>query len=179
MSSENDDQLNWLAMQYVLGEMSESDSNAFEDRLADDLAACEAVARASRMRLVLRAALAEPKTAVRVTQNVAASSRRSWLVVGTTAVAVCLFLGTTFLLLNGNNSKLARLSRANGSDGAVAELFSRWQAGTTAAEMEPVDSDDDLQEPLADVAVPEWLLAGLSIEKDGVVEGQTDELKDN
>ena len=39
----NGDSLNWLAVQYVLGELSESELLAFEDRLETDLAVCEAV----------------------------------------------------------------------------------------------------------------------------------------
>ena len=39
------DDLDWLAFQYVAGELSPAETVAFEDRLACDRHACEAVAR--------------------------------------------------------------------------------------------------------------------------------------
>jgi anti-sigma-K factor RskA len=59
MPSNVDAQLTWLATRYVLGELSEADRATFEQRLADDLVACEAVVEASRLKSGLRAALAK------------------------------------------------------------------------------------------------------------------------
>jgi anti-sigma factor RsiW len=42
-------QTDWLATLYVLGELSTEEAALFEERLLDDLAACDAVAHASRL----------------------------------------------------------------------------------------------------------------------------------
>ena len=44
--------------------------------------------------------------------------------------------------------------------------------------LEADDGEDDLHAP-ADVAVPGWLLAGVSLERQAVIDGQPEDLKDN
>jgi len=57
MTEQNaDHDLNWLATQYALGELSPADHAVFEARLATDEAACLAVAEAVRLMVQLRAA---------------------------------------------------------------------------------------------------------------------------
>src|SRR5215211_1207264 len=45
----SDDDLDWLAFRYAQAEMSTAEAQTFEARLASDLAACEAVARAVQL----------------------------------------------------------------------------------------------------------------------------------
>lgn len=186
MSSTVDDSLTWLATRYVLGELTESERDAFESRLADDLAACEAVAEASRMKLALHAALADTAigarvtTGVRVHQPVVATSRRSWLAVGTAMISVaCLILAVTFWPSESVDPGVAGLVPTGTSAGSAVELVALWRTGMQIAEVELDDADGDVLEAASDVAVPGWLLAAVSLEKNGVEEGQPEERQDN
>ncbi len=173
MSSPNDDRDNWLAMQYVLGELSETEQQAFEDRLADDLAACEAVTRASRLLLTAREVLAEsqpvpvliaPATPVLVAPAAAPIKppRNSWLVVVVSSAAMAM------LCLLGLQApvKTANVATLTGRDPAAAELVSLWHSGMSVADSES-DDLDELADAAGDVAVPGWMLAAVSFEADG------------
>ena len=54
------DDLSWLALRYISGEMAEADSAAFEKRLGSEEAACEAVSVAVRTSLAVQVALEFP-----------------------------------------------------------------------------------------------------------------------
>lgn len=196
MSSNVDDELNWLATQYVLGELSDVDRDGFEERLAGDLAACEAVAEASRMNLALHAAFATSTTAsTTVVQNqrsLPAAIHQSWHAVGAAIVAVaCLFL-VMVLGWRSSNDPL-HVQVASRSDHSAIELVSRWRTEMKFAEVDAEDAEDDWHESSADIAVPDWLLAGVSLEKrsvslekrgaslekQGPVDDHPEELQDN
>ena len=173
-----DEQRNWLAMQYVLGELSDSDSAAFEERLADDLATCEAVTSASRFVLTARAALSEPTidfVAVAVAgasrgRVVAGSSRGSWLAVAATTAALVLLC--LCAIPSPKRTDVASL------DPAAAELVSLWRSGTSLGD----DESDDLEEladPAGDVAVPGWMLAAVSFEAPETTDAPSEKLQEN
>jgi anti-sigma factor RsiW len=62
-NNNTDEPLDWLAFRYVAGELSSDETAAFEQRLADDQAACDAVVRA--MQLCEAIALAERSASTR------------------------------------------------------------------------------------------------------------------
>jgi anti-sigma factor RsiW len=66
--------LDWVAFCYVADELSEADRSAFESRLENDLAACEAVARA--VRLADTTLLALTDLSARTTEDRTARQRR-------------------------------------------------------------------------------------------------------
>lgn len=142
--------LNWLAFCYVAGELSAAESLAFEDRLARDEAACEAVALAAKLNLAVVAACdrnqpVSPAPAiyeVEVTiparrDDFAATSR--WAGTAITAVAasaiaaagIALSIGPVFF--NGG-----RVTKREGTDRLVAA----WAAGE--AVRNGLDDDSDL-----------------------------------
>lgn len=165
MSSPNDDRDDWLAMQYVLGELSESEQQAFEDRLADDLAACEAVMRASRLLLTTREVMTEAQPApvlVAVATSPIKPQRNSWLVVVVSSAAVAMLC----LLGLQTPTKTVGVARLTGHDPAAAELVSLWHSGMAAADSD-ADELDELADAAGDVAVPGWMLAAVSFEADG------------
>ena len=46
LGQRHDEDMNWLAFQYISGEMSSEEAQAFEQVLDDNVAACEAVSQA-------------------------------------------------------------------------------------------------------------------------------------
>jgi anti-sigma-K factor RskA len=200
--------LQWLALQYVLDELSVADRDAFEARLASDLSACEAVAAASRFVLTSRAAFREPAANSHAAsapmpyatgplavlpapepagrRMVTGSSINSWLAVVSTSAAMAMLLlfaiqapqspqsDTEVAQSNSTRSH----SKSTDIDSRAAELVSLWRSGMDASD----DDADDLEELAdisSDVAVPGWLLAAVSFETPGPVEGSLEKLQEN
>lgn len=168
----------WWATRYVLGELNPTEAAAWEARLADDEAACLAVAEASRLLLGLQAALRAP---VIVLPAAAAapgkSARRSaggrtLTTLLTTAVAV-VFAGW----LNWSTPSPVI------DDGSAVTLVEMWRDGERVAPT--AGSDADLDEvagadPVGDdVAVPNWLLAAVSLERSHKSRADNDVWEDN
>ncbi len=160
------DSLNWLAVQYVLGELSESDQFAFEERLASDSSACEAVAEATRLTLALQSAvtdvvtIAAPATAIPSVRSAKPTPRGSWLALaGATTAAAGLLAAMSLGPNSPRQDQLARVDRS------ASELVSLWRTGSSAAEVDADESDVEVAEASPDVAVPNWLFAAVSLEQ--------------
>ncbi len=184
MSSSVDEHRSWLAMRYVLGELSESDRNAFEVRMADDLTICEAVTAASRLLLATRAALEldDEPSATRAgletrpghSRIVSGHSiRGSWLAFAATSVAMAVLCA--FALQVPVRSPQG--SNVAGRDPVAAELVSLWRSGMNAGDAES-DDPDDVTDASGDVAVPGWMLAAVSFEA-GAVDGPSEKVQEN
>jgi anti-sigma-K factor RskA len=155
--------LNWLAQQYVLGDLAVGDAARFEARLADDETACEAVARATRLMLALESVGWNVPTGPMVASPVKVGTAHPTKnpLVAAAALAACVLV----LALAWSPTRPASSERHVRAEIVQAkELVSRWR-GTRAliASLNPSDEDDDLADA-GDLA-PSWMLAAVSIEK--------------
>jgi hypothetical protein len=164
----NDD-LDWLAFLYANGELSAEDAVAFETRLSEDLAACEALARAARIHDVLVGAgqpLLAPDRAAR-----SVTIKRGAMLL---ALAAALLIAVGIWQLSQSASRSSRL--------AVA--WSDLVVGLTANDDDPNPAiDDDVDEAFGSEAfdptdnthrteteasnsdeVPDWLIAAVEYE---------------
>ena len=178
--TQNRDSLNWLAVQYVLGELPESELFAFEERLASDPAACEAVAEATRLTLTLQSALADViptaarKVAAPVVRLAKPTTRGSWLALAGATTAAAGLLAAMSLGPNGpRQDQLARVDRS------ASELVSLWRTGSSAAETDADESDVEVAEASPGVAVPNWLFAAVSLEQGKAAGDSTEEWQEN
>lgn len=181
------DELNWLAVRYVSGEMTEAEAAAFEERLGTDELACEAVSKAVQMTLAVRAAFDE-KTTVGQVSNLSVASkpnrlktcptarvatktaRRISLTAAAVAVLAVLFLANRH---EPNGVATAQSER----DRALAVLWT--QAGLEMPAIPEMDDPGEAESPDSDAAdptedehrpppvdlvadVPEWLLVALA-----------------
>ena len=182
----NRDSLNWLAVQYVLGELSESELLAFEERLAVDLVACEAVAQAARLTLTLQVAAADSPVVAACTTNSPrvlpdatvhsskTTPRGSWLVLaGATTAAAALLAAMSLGPASSPSTQLARVDRS------ASELVSLWRAGSAAAELNIDDAEVELVESRSEVAVPDWLFAAVSLEQPNPATNSTEDRQEN
>jgi anti-sigma factor RsiW len=180
------DSLNWLAVQYVLGELPESEMTAFEERLASDSVACEAVAAAAQFTLTLQAAVTDSPVAVtcematsRVSPAGAAQSaktapRGSWLALAGAATAAAGLLAAMSLGPSGTRQdQLVRLDRS------ASDLVSLWRTGAAADETDADEPDVEGVETSHDVAVPNWLFAAVSLEQGKAAGNATEEWQEN
>lgn len=167
----SDDELNWLAFRYVAGEMTAEETESFEARLTDDLAACEAVVAMSELSLSAQVAIVTEiqEAAIRVEDPRPVPARiRSWVAVGSTVVA----LGWLMLLLGNGNDQMKRGSPELAERGelqSAADLIARW----SQADEEAVLSDEFLEatsiefsgaDELERPYIPGWMIAAVSLE---------------
>lgn len=176
-SSENPDR-NWLAMQYVLGELPEHEQVAFEERLPTDLDLCEAVTAASLVLQTTRAAFTTPDTVARsvvTSPQPATKSNRSLLAVAVASAAMA--LAVLLVVRLPQNTQQPAVLTANPNPQA-AELVSLWQSGSDPDNEDADDVDDELESG-AEVAVPSWMLAAVSIEAQGSAHTPSDKAQEN
>ena len=183
MTKENttpESELQWLAVQYVSGEMTEAKAALFEQRLAEDEAACEAVASAVQTSLAIRQAFETPAEATSpvretspettVTRTVPSHTTTSrgarWLSLVASAAAVIIVLVVTQNhepeTVTDNSRELAVLW-TQAADVLPVDLTEAplEDETTNAGEESVADSDSDRLAPVDLVDVPEWLLVGL------------------
>jgi anti-sigma factor RsiW len=146
----------WLALQYVLGELSPSEQAALEIRLSDDPALCQQVADATLLLATLQAA--EPVVSVPAVTAVPADPprRRLAAVICVAAAALCLVLA----VLPREEHRL----RQPGEAGAAAKLVGFWRGHAGGL----VALSDDLDDDHADWSndqVPGWMIAAVSLEQ--------------
>lgn len=158
--------LDWLAQQFVLGELSERDAADFESRLATDEAACSALAQAAQLVLSLQAAAAPLPLA----KPIRTTDHFSRQLVALTAVAACCLI--TVLAWSPAPTSPPRLVRAEIIQ--AQELVNRWRVGRLLlASATMVDDDDEVAD--GGDRAPSWMLAAVSIEKQKPAHPVTDD----
>jgi anti-sigma-K factor RskA len=165
--------LDWLAFQYVAGELSAIECEAFELRLADDQAAREAVARA----VDLSGALASARSVI--TQPVSqfpGVSLRWRRLAAAACVAALVILGVSLRLLQkpATDDEVRQTGNANAQ--TTTEWVALWpsEADSDSDDVE-LSFNETEQSPMTDaptddLAVPSWMVAALEHDHDDPVE---------
>lgn len=148
----------WDAFRYVAGEMTPDEHAAFETRLADDVAAAEAVVEAVRLSQAIAAAGSRPVR--RTAAPAVARSRRGWLVAG----VACSLLGAFAL-----GGRFAREQAA--PPAPVAPPVAATDVPTSG----PVDLHSDIG-ALLDLWVTSDALPARGIGRSDDVDGDADDL---
>jgi anti-sigma-K factor RskA len=179
--------LEWLAFQYIAGELAPGAAELFEERLAGDQAAREAVAAAVQIAqtIALESDLFEatPSTGelaevvrqpVRISVSRFRSSRyrSSWRRAGVAAAGLLLALtawtgwkshiapARLDVARNANSAESSRLAAIWADAQFDPERSSDWQCDPLRAPRSAAGEEEDD----ADVLVPEWLLAAVSVQ---------------
>lgn len=170
MTTQNE--LAWLANCYVAGELSADETVAFEARLANDDAACEAVARAMELNLAIAAAFDSQPATVCPQPATIAPSRRTAAVI--TALAATAVAAAGVALMVGHGSSPHGIARKDGADRLVAA----WANGEAARNS--ADDDDSLEVANDDdLDPPDWMLAALTVEDVNQKHPGHDEVREN
>jgi hypothetical protein len=147
MSINSRDECNWIAFRYVSGEMTDEESRLYEQRLVDDEAACDAVARATELHEAVRFASNDPIALRRSPQVIGRRHPAIWAAVA----AACLVLAAVLLRRPFDHrpeQPIASTSenRPDSSDGEPASVSLAW------AELQNMSAHEDDSS-----AVPQWL----------------------
>jgi hypothetical protein len=142
--------LNWLAQQYVLGELDAAAQEAFEERLASDEEAAAAMASAVQILAALKASA--PVPVIATPANTQAALAGWGVAVGVLATAAA--LSAVWLIPTSRD--------AVGISNEAADLVAIWAEnnpdGPAAMEADPDD------EPNTNDDIPDWLLAAVTLE---------------
>jgi hypothetical protein len=139
------DEAEWTAQRYVLGEMNADEAEGFERTLSTDLQACEQVAAAASLtadlysalstevEVMTRAVPSAPAKEIPISAPVRSTRRGLWAVVGLVA-AVCLLAagGLSLLPLTGDNQEEAAVDHADTSAGSLVAIWTERSAETAA-----------------------------------------------
>lgn len=166
MRQDDSASLSWLAFQYVNEELSPLEAEAFEERLACDQAAREAVAEAV---LLCQAVAAGEKVEL-------PAQRRTWLWPASwAAVGAAACLAVSMLIPPDSREPDQHAAQTSAADAASADLALIWAQSGVLDEMslmEPVDEDLGLvggvRELDPSVDVPAWMLEALYGGEDSV-----------
>lgn len=153
--------LDWLAFQYVSEELSAEEAAHFEDRLAVDQSAREAVAEAMLLRQAISAGarIAEPARASRSWYEHA-----GWAAVG---AAACL---AVIVMLRPSSRPAPIAQRPQPASLTSAELALAWALSGPQVAAEPAEANLDEDSTLAadvreidrEFVVPAWMLEAVS-----------------
>ncbi len=148
---DNHDELDWLAFRYIAGELTRAESEAFEQRLADDQTAREAVARAVMLTSAIVAGRGEsPASVVRY------PSRPRWTRWVVAAAAVLLAAITIVVVRPGS-----RPGESN-DELTVAGVWAESALGHGEWSSEFGDDADHSDDDADDIALPDWLIEAVS-----------------
>lgn len=162
--------LEWLAFCYVTGELSAEDVTAFEQRLATDEGACEAVAHAMELSLAVATVIADAPRSSGVSPEsveVTILPRRDDRVVlsrwtgaaltaiAASAIAAAMIVAVGSSVLTGN--KIAKRDVAD-------RLVAAWAQGE-AVRNRVDDDNDSLDANDDDLDPPDWMLAAVTAEE--------------
>ncbi len=169
--------LDWLACCYVTGELSAVDAVLFEERLAADEAACEAVARVMELNLAVAAVMTRSSggspefafesesiagaggpPALRKVEVTALPSR--WASAILTAIAASAIAATMIVAVDSSVLTGHKVAKRDGSDRLVAA----WTQGE-AVRNEADDDNDSLDADDDDLDPPDWMLAAVTSEE--------------
>lgn len=178
LTTEQASDVEWLAFCYVANEMPVGQRDRFEERLANDQAAREAVATAVELTQTIAGIESiehSIQVATRPSRGAQVWQRATWIA---TAVAACLAIVLGYQLVSHV------LSNGNGQPGGVAEedldsrsdsgeLAQAWvEAGDDSSEILSADSsseevleDSEFSESMAErdaVETPDWMMAAVS-----------------
>lgn len=157
------DELLWEATRYVGDDMTDAERLRFEERLATDVQACEAVALAVRLGAGLQSALAAvSRPELRFDRT---ARRRRWVPV---ALCAALLLATGILVTYRPVPSPERV------EVATAELLNRWRLDRRFGLIEELDAEIDVdgESDIVDesLSAPGWLVSAVRLTEKAVPE---------
>ena len=206
MKSEHREELDWLAFRYLANELNESEQEAFEDRLADDQSAREAVARAVELTQTLSAARELDEIVVRSAEAPAPATKgrsawsvpAAWMSVGAAACLLLVAAWSLPSLLNTLGGNSAGVAAANAHTLELARAWSSareefaahegtfWDRDAVRSEPSQAESSavpaapsDDELDDMAPVPMPSWMLSAVAAEALEIPGSNDNEIREN
>jgi hypothetical protein len=158
----------WLAMQFVLGDLPSHDAEQFQTALADDLELCKLVAQSAQLivglaaiRTTTRVVASSPVVSPVASASLVSSSRRMWSVKATLVMALVL---AAFFSLKSSQPELSGSSIVELDSLSHGEMKDLGLADVDVASDETLVSTDS-ESRLNVLDAPEWLVTAVELEQ--------------
>jgi hypothetical protein len=149
----------WLAVRFVLGELNDDEVAAFEQQLANDQTARDALVQATRL-VEAVARLPVPTPAVRpATYRI---GRRSVVAATLTAAGICLALLGYNAFMPPEQNVLAERSSPSADPARLASLW--IDAAHSLNGVPEIENDEPMADSQSALLPPDWLLAAVEEE---------------
>jgi len=175
----------WLAMQFVLGELTDEQTAQFDAAMHNDVTLCDSVVEATRLVSGLMLAGETLAHVARPTVAIVPRHRSplvAWVVGG--SVVAAMTLGVMSALTDsrfpGDSSGSGRLvSLATAADVETANVYMELLPEDGAMEADEDNADDSDEDnadrdALNDLMAPEWLLTAVELEQQSAAESPAD-----
>ncbi len=168
------DEREWLATQYVLGELSAVEAEMFEVAMLDDADLCQLVAETSLLISGVHAASRKVRGSSPVV-TIDADSKRSknrttWPV--KSALAAALLFAASVALRSSNDSSESRLASADFDVLTSTEMSA--DADVVESELDVVSDETDPNCRLCSLDAPEWLMTAVELEQESATDDNDD-----
>lgn len=154
----------WLAMQYVLGDLSDEQTELFELAMAEDATLCESVLMATRLSAgIVRAYDSQLpfRTATRCVPQAESPPRpkfvRFSVFAATTALSMVVILLVTF---GGSAQQILTAAHDDATADALAMLLNNAPANEMSSEFDELIEADD---SISSLVAPAWLLTAVDL----------------
>ena len=172
------DDAQWLAMRYVLGELSDEQAETFEAAMSEDVALCEVVLQATLLNSAIALAHESPPSEMtvlaRITRDespvpVIATERPVFARFGVFAATAAMVLAVLAMVMLQNSPQTEELTN---DDDATAEMLAMLLHNSASAEMSSeIDEISFPDDSVSSLIAPEWLLTAVDLDSAG---GQDD-----
>ncbi len=161
----------WMALRYVLGELSDEQAETFENAMAEDAALCEAVLQAtllsSAIVVVYKSQKSTGPVLIDITSDKSfrafvASDRSSFVRFGViTATAAMILVVLAMVMLQSSPQAKVLASDDDAAADMLAMLLDNSSASDFNGEFDEFGSTDD---SVSSLVAPEWLLTAVDLD---------------
>ena len=154
----------WLALQYVLGDLSDEQAEEFELAMADDVTLCEAVLVATRLSAGIVRACDSPsafQSATRYIPRVEPPVRPIFVRFSVLAATAALLMAVMLLVTFGDSAQqTATAAQDDATADALAMLLNNAPANEISSEFDELIEADD---SISSLVAPAWLLTAVEL----------------
>ena len=171
------DDVQWLAMRYVLGELSDEQAETFEAAMSEDVALCEAVLQATLLNSAVALAYQSQHSVMPVKAEVAgdesilpfrATDRSSFAPFGVFAATAAMVLAVMAMVWMQNSPQAEELAS---DDDATADMLAMLLHNSSSSDLSSdVDEFSSTDDSVASLVAPEWLLTAVDLDSASVLD---------
>ncbi len=166
----------WLAMRYVLGELSDEQAESFEAEMAEDIDLCEAVLQATLLNSAVALAyesqqsgspasvgIASDESSLPVVSclHVNGANRSSFARFGVFAATTAMVLAILAMVMLQNSPQVEALASDDATADMLAMLLDNSSSSDLSGEFDEFSSTDD---SVSSLVAPEWLLTAVDLD---------------
>lgn len=171
------DDVQWLAMRYVLGELSDEQAETFEAAMSEDVALCEVVLQATLLNSAVALVYQSQHSVMPVMAGVAgdetilpfrATDRSSFAPFGVFVATAAMVLAVMAMVWMQNSPQAKELAS---DDDATADMLAMLLHNSSSSDLSSeVDEFSSTDDSVTSLVAPEWLLTAVDLDSASVLD---------